>query len=136
MLKNYFKTAWRNLQRNKIYSLINIAGLSLGLASAMLIMLYVKDDVSFDRFHKNVSHIYRVVSKSKHNGTEQKNSITGFLQGPRFTQNVPGIQSFVRLQSSALDIKTGMEVHSQSLLYVDSNFFSVFTLPLLNRKAS
>ena len=132
MLKNYFKTAWRNLQRNKIYSLINIAGLSLGLASAMLIMLYVKDDVSFDRFHKNVSHIYRVVSKSKHNGTEQKNSITGFLQGPRFTQNVPGIQSFVRLQSSALDIKTGMEVHSQSLLYVDSNFFSVFTLPLLN----
>lgn len=99
MLKNYFITAWRNLQRNKIYSFINIAGLSLGLASAMLIMLYVMDDVSYDRFHKNVPHIYRVVSKSNHGGTERKNCVTGFLQGPRFAQNVPGIQSFVRLQS-------------------------------------
>jgi len=132
MLKNYFITAWRNLQRNKIYSFINIAGLSLGLASAMLIMLYVMDDVSYDRFHKNVPHIYRVVSKSNHGGTERKNCVTGFLQGPRFAQNVPGIQSFVRLQSGGSNIKTGTEVHSQSFLYVDSNFFSVFTFPLLS----
>ncbi len=54
MFKNYFKIAWRNLQRNKVYSFINIAGLSMGLACAMLILLYVKDEVSFDRFHKNV----------------------------------------------------------------------------------
>ena len=64
MFKNYFKTAFRNLARNKVYSFINIAGLSLGLACAMLIMLYVKDEVSFDRFHKNVNNIYRIVSKS------------------------------------------------------------------------
>ena len=135
MFKNYFKVAFRNLRRNKIYSLINIAGLSIGLACAMLILLYVKDEVSFDKFHKNVNNIYRIVSKAKHNGTEYKDGNTGFLQGPRFAQNVPGIQSFVRIQSGAEDIKKGSDIQSQDLLYVDSNFFSVFTFPLLNGNA-
>ena len=60
MFKNYFTVAWRNLSRNKIYAFINIAGLSIGLACAMLIILYVKDEVSYDRFHKNADRIYRV----------------------------------------------------------------------------
>ena len=128
MFKNYFKTAFRNLARNKIYSFINIAGLSLGVACAMLIMLYVKDEVSFDKFHKNVDNIYRVVSQRK----ENKIPVTGLLQGPRFTQNVPGIKSFVRVDSRYEDIKTGTTIQSQSVLHVDSNFFSVFTFPLLS----
>src|SRR5688572_7052392 len=125
MFKNYFKTAFRNLARNKIYSFINIAGLSIGLASAMLIMLYVKDEVSFDRFHKNVNNIYRIARKL--------NGSTGFLQGPRFTQNVPGIKSFVRVQGGTEDIKNGTIVQEQGgVLHVDSNFFSVLTFPLLS----
>ena len=68
MFKNYFTTAFRNIRRSKIYSFINIFGLSLGLSSAMLIILYVKDELSYDRFHKNVDHIYRVVSKSSYKG--------------------------------------------------------------------
>jgi putative ABC transport system permease protein len=128
MFKNYFKTALRNLSRNKIYSFINIAGLSLGLACAMLIMLYVKDEVSFDRFHKNVNNIYRVVSERG----KYKSFVTGLLQGPRFTQNVPGIKSFVRVENRYEDIKTATAIQSQSLFYVDSNFFSVFTFPLLS----
>ncbi len=132
MFKNYFKTAFRNLARNKIYSFINIAGLSIGLACAMLIMLYVKDEVSFDRFHKNVNNIYRIVSKSPRG---QNMVLTGNLQGPRFTQNVPGIKSFVRVQNGGEDIKTGNYVSEQGLLYVDSNFFSVFTFPLLSGDA-
>ncbi len=130
MFRNYFKTAWRNLTRNKVYSFINIAGLSFGLACAMLIMLYVKDEISFDRFHKNVNDIYRIAKKSKR-GNE--NGTTGFLQGPRFSQNVPGIKSFVRVESSSEDIKKGNEVQEQNgVLSVDSNFFSVFTFPLLS----
>ena len=132
MIKNYFKIAFRNLQRNKVYSFINIAGLSIGLACAMLIVLYVKDEVSFDKFHKNVNNIYRIVTKSKHNGIEYKDGNTGLLQGPRFAQNIPGIVSFVRVQSGAEDIKTGTEIQLQDLLYVDSGFFSVFTFPLLS----
>jgi len=129
MIKNYFKTAFRNLARNKVYSFINIAGLSIGLACAMFIMLYVKDEVSFDRFHENVNDIYRIARKSRGGA----NGTTGFLQGPRFTQNVPGIKSFVRVQGGSEDIKKGTEVQQQDgILYVDSNFFSVFTFSLLS----
>ena len=84
MLKHYFKTAWRNLKRNRIFSIINILGLSIGLSCAMLILLYVKDETSFDKFHKKVDNIYRIVSISKDQGQESNNSNTGFLQGPRF----------------------------------------------------
>jgi putative ABC transport system permease protein len=132
VFKNYFKTVFRNLARNKVYSFINIAGLSLGLACAMLIMLYVKDEVSFDRFHKNVNDIYRIVSRSPRG---QNMVSTGTLQGPRFTENVPGIRSFVRVKNGREDVKTGNYVHTQGLLYVDPNFFSVFTFPLLSGDA-
>ena len=124
MFKNYFITAFRNIARNKVYSFINIAGLSLGLACAMLIMLYVNDEVSFDRFNKNANDTYRIVLN--------KMGGTGPLGGPRFTQNVPGIKSFVRLRNGTEDIKEGTDVQSQEVLYVDSSFFSVFTFPLLS----
>ena len=133
MFKNYFKTALRNLTRNKVYSFINITGLSLGLACSMLIILYVKDEVSYDRFHGEVNRIYRITSQS-FNKKENKidwNSNTGYLQGPRFTANIPGIQSFVRIQSQRRDIKKGTDVTSHEMLDVDSNFFSMFNFPLI-----
>src|SRR5690242_12023332 len=105
MFQNYFKTAWRNLKRNRVYSFINLLGLSLGLACSMLILLYVKDETSFDKFHKNVNNIYRIVIKSTFNGQEHEGANTGFLQGPRFTENVPGIKTFVRFQQTKKDIK-------------------------------
>jgi putative ABC transport system permease protein len=137
MIKNYFTIALRNLTRNKVYAFINIAGLSLGLACTMLIILYVKDEVSYDRFHANVNHIYRVVSQSfeKNGNKGRKDGNTGYFQGPKFTANVPGIQSFVRVRSGREDIKTGTEIVSQDLLYVDSNFFSLFSFPLLQGSA-
>ncbi|TKK68255.1 FtsX-like permease family protein [Ilyomonas limi] len=132
MFKNFFKTAFRNLLRNKIYAFINIAGLSIGLACAMLIMLYVKDEVSYDRFHANVGNIYRVVTQSidKKGVKGRKDSNTGYFQGPRFGQNIPEIKAFVRIQSNSIDIKTGTEIKSQDMLYVDSSFLSVFSFPL------
>jgi putative ABC transport system permease protein len=134
MFKNYFTVALRNLSRNKIYSFINITGLSIGLACAMLILLYVKDEVSYDRFHSNANHIYRIVTQSidKNGGKGRKDGNTGFLQGPRFTQNIPELRSFVRVQSGTEDIKTGTEIKSQGILRVDSNFFSVFSFPLIH----
>jgi len=134
MFKNYFKIAFRNLQRNKVYSFINIAGLSLGLAAAMLIILYVKDEVSYDRFQKNIANTYRITFTmlNKDGGIEHRDGITGYFQGPRFTANVPGIQSFVRLQSGGVDIEKGTDVTSEEMLKVDSSFFSVFSFPLLS----
>src|SRR5450755_1514421 len=132
MYKNYFKTAFRNLLHNKIYSFINIAGLSLGLACAILSMLYVNDEVSYDRFHKNVSHIYRIDKETtKQDGDFHYNSYTGYFPGPRFAAKIPEIQSFVRFQPGQTDIKTDKDVQSQEICYVDSNFFSAFTFPLI-----
>ncbi|MEJ7586258.1 MAG: ABC transporter permease [Ferruginibacter sp.] len=134
MIKNYFITALRNLQRSKVYSIINVAGLSIGLACAMLILLYVKDEVSYDRFHPNVNNIYRVVTQNidKNGNKGRMDGNTGYFQGPRFTKNVPGIKTYVRVQSGHEDIKTGNEVKSQELLKVDASFFSVFSFPLLS----
>ena len=134
MFENYFKIAFRNLQRNKVYSFINIAGLSLGLAAAMLIILYVKDEVSYDRFQTNIANSYRITFTmlNKDGGIEHRDGITGYFQGPRFTANVPGIQSFVRLQSGGVDIEKGTDVTSEEMLKVDSSFFSVFSFPLLS----
>src|SRR5450432_3557395 len=111
MFKNYFKTAFRNLARNKVYSFINIAGLSLGLACVMLIMLYVKDEVSYDRFHRNASHIYRIFSEAKSpEGEIRRMGITGEIQGPRFKEKIPEIREFVRVQGGYGDIKKGAEI--------------------------
>lgn len=134
MLLNYLKITLRTLLRNKVYSFINITGLSIGLAAAMLIMLYTKDEASFDRFHEKGDHIYRIVNQEVNpDGSEaRKGSNTGYFQGPRFANHIPEIQAFVRLQSNSKDIKQGVEVKSQELLMVDANFFSVFSLPLLS----
>ena len=134
MFKNYFTVALRNLLRNKIYASINIAGLSIGLACAMVIILYVKDEVSYDRFHKNVGSIYRIVTQGidKNGGKGRKDPNTGYLQGPRFTQNIPEIKYFVRVQSGNENIKIGTEVKDRDLLFVDSTFFDIFSFPLVS----
>src|SRR6478735_5585615 len=130
MFTNFFKTTFRNLRNNKVYSFINIAGLTLGMACAMLILLYVNDEVSYDRFHKDVSQIYRIDKETlKDNGASHYNSYTGYFPGPRFAARIPEIKSFMRFQPGETEIKTGSDVQSQDICYVDSNFFSVFTFP-------
>ncbi len=137
MFKNYLLTAWRNLIHSRIYSVINIAGLSLGLTCVMLIVLYVKDEVSFDRFHKGVENIYRVtVGMNDPRFVGVKFGITGFLQGPRFTAKIPGIGTFVRVRNTHIDVRTKDGVKTIPTLYADSNFFSVFTFPLLRGDAN
>ena len=136
MFRNYFRTAFRNLLNNKVYSFINIAGLSIGLACAMLIMLYVNDEVSYDRFHKKAASIYRIDKQvTKDNGSISTGSYTGLFPGPRFATNIPEIQSFVRFQPAFADVKTSVGVQSQSVSLVDANFFSVFNFPLLSGDA-
>lgn len=133
MFKSYFKTAFRNLRRNKVYSFINIVGLGLGLACAMLIMLYVKDEVSYDRFHENVGNIYRVVNKNvkPDGGVENINGFSGYFQGPKFAAGVPEIKYFIRLRENYRDLKTATDIKSQQVYETDSVFFSAFDFPLL-----
>lgn len=131
MFKNYFKTAFRNLWRNKVFSVINITGLSVGLACCMLIFLYAKDELSYDRFNENAANIYHLTADfTSPDGNVNRTSSTGMMPGPNFTAQVPGIESFVRIKGGNFTIKQGPEVFNQEALYADSNFFSVFTFPL------
>lgn len=128
MLQNYLKIAIRNLLHNKVFSFINIAGLSIGLACCMLIVLYTKDEISYDRFHKNVNQIYRITSTEiSPDGKVDKYGITGMMPGPTFKAQLPEIENFVRLQGESYNIKKGNEVLVQDALKVDSSFFSIFT---------
>jgi putative ABC transport system permease protein len=135
MIRNYIKTAFRNLWRNKAFSVINIVGLSVGLACCMLIFLYAMDEVSYDRFNVNAPSIYHLVVNDQGNdGQVHKFSSTGDVPGPSFKRQLPEVQDFVRIQGADYTIKKGTEVFDQDALYVDSNFFSVFTFPMLYGK--
>jgi len=134
MLKNYFIIAIRNLWRNKVFSIINILGLSIGLACCMLIFLYTKDEVSYDRFHEKKDRVYRVTADvfDDKGHEEFKGVKTGMVHGPAFKQNIPEIEDFVRVQGSTFVVKKGKETFNQEVLFVDDNFFSVFSFPLIN----
>lgn len=136
MFKNYLKTALRNIWRSKIFAVINVSGLSLGLACAMLILLYIKDEVSFDRFHKKADNIYMIGRTVKRpSGEIIYGGATGIFQGPRFKAAIPEIQAFVRYQQSYLDTKKGTDITTQKVFYTDKDFFSVFSFPLVHGNA-
>jgi len=133
MIKNYFLTAWRNISRNKIYSGINILGLSLGLASAMLIILFTKDEISFDGFHSNGKNIYRIVSKKYNQEDLQTGAggFTGYYHGPAFAEKIPEIKAVLRYQLGYSNVKLGTEIINQKIINVDSGFLKVFSFPVL-----
>ena len=132
MLKNYIITAFRNLWRNKFFSSINIFGLSIGIACCMLIVLYTKDEISFDGFHTNKENIYRITADiTSATGSIDKQGSTGMMPGPGFKAQVPEILDFMRLQYAQFDIKKGTEIFEQTALFTDENFFSVFSFPLI-----
>ena len=98
MLRNYFKIAWRNLIRNLFFSLINIFGLMIGLASFILISLYVFDEYTYDSFHKNADSIYRVVeNRTSSEGNETKIAGAGYQISEKTKADVPGIIDAARM---------------------------------------
>lgn len=129
MIKSYFVIAIRNLMRNKFFSLINIFGLSVGITCCMLIILYGKDEVSFDRFHQNKENIYHLTADLIGEGGINRQSSSGMMPGPGFAKSIPEIESFVRIQSALFNIKGKGEVFEQEALWADENLFSVFTFP-------
>jgi putative ABC transport system permease protein len=128
MIKNYFKTAWRNLVKNKFYSAINIAGLTLGLAIGMLILLWVQDELSFDSFHTKAKNIYRVNSFLGSGSTKR---IWDNAQAPVATyalKEVPGVKNAVRITpayNSVFGYKDKL-LKEENAAYTDPSLFTMF----------
>jgi ABC-type antimicrobial peptide transport system permease subunit len=133
MYKSYLKISWRNILKSKGYSFINIAGLAIGMASMMLIMLYIQDERKYDTFHQNSPHTYRIVVDwiAPDGSIKQHSGITGLFQAPKFQSGIPEIANGVRWQTDTKTLRVGNELSDQPVFLADPSFFSVFSFPLL-----
>jgi putative ABC transport system permease protein len=131
MLKNYIKIAFRNLLRQKLYSLINITGLSIGIACFLLISLWVFDELSYDRFHENKDRIYRINTMSKEMGLITSSS---WRLGPAMIDVYPEIEAFTRLWPWGRSlIKYKNKSFDESSFYLaDPAFFHIFSFEFIH----
>src|ERR1700744_2489822 len=133
MIKNYFKIAWRNLWKNKVFSAINIIGLAVGMASFMVIMMFVAYEKSFDNFHtKNIYRLNEVQSVGSE-GATQKVALSMFPMGPALRQEFPEIKNFTRIrwQEKYQLTQTTKRVFLPQVFFVDSTFFKIFDFKVL-----
>lgn len=138
MFRNYFKTAWRNIRRNKVNSVINVAGLSIALASVILLVIYVRDELSYDKFFAGADHIFQVNMTTMNNGVEETTGgNTAPKVGPTLVSSFPEIESYIRiyrpgdvLVRSEENGKVENYFSEKNLLGVDSNFLQVFNYKL------
>ena len=133
MFKNYFKTAWRNLMKNKVFSFINILGLTIGITVCMMIFLFIMNEFSVDKFHKNGDSIYRVMRGA---AIDDKSISVAYLSGmyaPALLNDFKGeIISAVRVsQNDNLFTVGAKSFHEKKELDVDTGFFSLFSFPLI-----
>ncbi len=138
MIRNYLKIAWRNLGKNRVFSFINISGLALGLASFLLISLYVTDELSYDRFHEHADRIYRVDSDIRMGGTDLSLAVTSDPMGETLKREYPQVEEYVRLYNNTGSelIRHGAEfLQEDRVAYADSTLFRVFTLPVVAGRA-
>ncbi|MBK6998085.1 MAG: ABC transporter permease [Lewinellaceae bacterium] len=133
MLSNYLTIAFRNLSKNRLFSLLNIGGLSAGLAVAMLIGLYVRDERSFDQFNEKADRIYRVNFDVRFGGREEALAVASAPFGPTMARDYPAVEAMCRFrQWGFITVKKGNEAIEEGFnTYVDSSFFTIFTMPLL-----
>ena len=131
MFKNYLTVAVRNLLRHKGYSTINILGLAIGMASCILIMLYIQHELSYDRHHEKADQIYRVIRKNHMEGKSPEFS-TGTLGplGPALRSDFPEIQNVVRMYGRPSRISYGDRGFFQYVIVADASILDVFNLPL------
>ena len=131
MLNNYLKIALRNLLRQKAFSFINISGLAIGMACSILILLWVQDELSYDRFHEKGDNIYRVISSLA--DLDVHAAVTSSPMAHAMMTEIPEVRNAVRVSSHHGDLlQVGDRVFEEKeILYVDSTFLKVFSFPLV-----
>ena len=138
MFRNNIKIAFRHLRHNKLYSFINVSGLALAITCVLLAVLYVKEELSYDKFHQGKENLYRIVT-SLNNEKGERRSVagTGQPQGPAFKAAVPEIQQYVRIMGGDIrgDVIANDKTLNLQMLFADETFFDIFSFPLLRGNA-
>jgi putative ABC transport system permease protein len=143
MFRNYLRIAWRNLVRQRLYSLINISGLAVGLAVCMLIMLYVAHEHSYDRFHKNADRIFKPFGQVKMNGNTFGIDQMSYISGPIIKQSLPVVADYMRTAHYFTSVvlvnnpsQPEKKFEEDKLLFADAGFFNFFSFRLLSGQPS
>ncbi|WP_462264107.1 ABC transporter permease [Mucilaginibacter sp.] len=134
MLKNYFKIAWRNLGRNLSFSVINILGLSIGMASALLILLWIQNEVSYDRFHEKDNRLYRINNRDKFDGELHAWESTPKVLAGTLKREYPEVEDAARISDVSFLVIQGEKRLNMSGYFTDPGFFNLFSFPLVAGK--
>ena len=134
MLKNYLVVAWRSLKRQKGYSFINIAGLAIGFICCLMILLFVQDELSYDRFHENASQIFRVTTKGRIADREFNIAMSSPPLAKALKEEFPQVSQTARLYRPLDRILVrckDKKFSEERFFYADSTIFDIFTIPLV-----
>jgi len=132
MLTNYIKIALRNLRKHRGYSLINITGLAIGMACCILILLWVQDEINFDRFHENADDIYRVIQDINFTDHSTSWAINQGPLGPSLENDYPEIIDSCRMTGRGVTMTYGDKRFDEILGMIDGSIFSMFSFPLIS----
>lgn len=136
MFRNYFKTALRNIKKNKLYAAINIFGLAVGLTACLLIGIYIQHELSYDTFNVNADRIVRATMEYGQAGTVNTTATTGTKVGPQFKRTFPAVEEYVRTYLGQSVIKNNDKLFDeQRLLYADPAFFKMFSFKIIEGDA-
>jgi putative ABC transport system permease protein len=136
MIKSYLVVAWRNLQKNKAFSFLNISGLAIGMASAVLILLWVQNEISYDQFHKNKDLIYEAWNRGQMDDKIQCWESTPQILGPTLKKDYPEVESVARAVRTWKVTSVGEKKFSTESLIVDPEFLKIFSFRLLQGNLS
>ncbi|NLU95522.1 ABC transporter permease [Chitinophaga sp. Ak27] len=133
MLKNYYRHGWRNLLKNKLSTLVNVGGLSIGLATGIIILLWINDEYSFDTFHKNREHIYLMMQRVQRGDGISVGDVTPGPLAARLQAQLPEIKYTARCGFGGQElIGTGSKSIYQESIYVDAHYLDMFTFPAIS----
>lgn len=136
MITNYLKTAFRFISRNKLFSIINILGLSVGMACSILIFLWVQDELSYDQFHDKADQIYRVIMEKETDGSKEKIARTPPPVGRALKDEFPEIISSTRFFFMDLEFIKDLDTYEEDGAFVDQDIFNMFNVELIKGDSS
>ncbi|MDJ1501487.1 ABC transporter permease [Xanthocytophaga agilis] len=133
MLKNLLQVAFRNLTKDKGFSLLNILGLTIGITFSLFLLFYIRDELNFDRYHTKADHIYRIITHLQEPERTDHVAITQFVLAPALKKEYPEVEQAVRFVGKGRTLLKNGEQHlfEDKIFFADSNLFEVFTYPFL-----
>ncbi|NIT54993.1 MAG: hypothetical protein GWN00_01725, partial [Aliifodinibius sp.] len=134
MFSNYLKTTLRNIRRHKVYAIINIIGLSIGMACTILTLRWVQYELSFDRYHENADRIYRLATEMDLGNMRGRYAVSNYIAGKTLARDYPEVEKSVRFQRVPFKLLLqykDIQFYEDNISIADNTVFDIFTFPLI-----